>query len=594
MAPTTRSKRASVKTTKSSSSSGQKPKTESKKKPRKSKDTSSSTDPGPIELLRHQGLSLIRQSNALVPISRFPPEVLGSIFVFASNDEFEEHKTTRTRVYISSVSHYWREVAISIVALWRNLVLRERLRDHEIQTCSERARGNPLRLHIIGPSMEEDDGEYRGHWNKYSTQRLVDVLGRAESLEVNATPLECHDLDFPNSTTLAHLKLDDPCYRVSIPTSYLRSRLDDRGNEPLDMMSRLDTKFPNLLSLELVDHSVSLSDLRLPSSLLNLNIDNVLDLCWSEDVADVLDVLRNLHNLERLSLAHAMTDFKTPNALEHLDTVSLPRLKDFSFEGQVSTCIAFTKALQLPSSVRRKLVVHQRGKDSDRYDTHSEETTRVNALRLYNELITELAKLEAHFAHAFVLGGSGTWVLAWKHTQSLEDLDNIKICYDSGPVNSNCPADLELRFIESRHVEEADALRLESLLDQARMLTIYSGQCSLHAPSLLGHLDKLEVLTYAFAACTRNDQKRWILEDLTKHSPPLPQLRLLRLRQYSFVKDNLDRLLAVCRQRQELGAALDIQLRSCYEVTKAKVDTLRTLTKSVDWDQQKPEFRNWY
>ncbi|KAF7790050.1 hypothetical protein EIP86_000999 [Pleurotus ostreatoroseus] len=574
-----------MESTELSSSTGQKSIFESKK-PRKSKNTSSSSNPDPIELLRRQSLCLLRESNALLPIYRLPPEVLSSIFVIATDDECEDHKTTHMRVYISSVSHHWRGVAISTVALWRDLFLHESLFDGEIQACSERLHGQPLRLHLIGPLTDRFDYGCRDIWDKRLAQDLVDLLGRAESFEVNATPSECFGLDFPDSATLTHLKLNDPS-RGTRRAYYFW------GNEPHTIMNQLDTKFPGLRLLELVDHGVRPDDMHFPSSLVSLHIANSVAQHWSEDVADVLDVLRNLHNLERLSLAHAMTDFETPNALEHLDTVSLPRLKDFSFEGQVSTCIALTKALQLPSSVRRKLVVHQLEGDSDRYDTHSDETTKVNALRLYNELINELAKLESHFANAFVLGDYGTLVLAWKHnTQSFEDLGIKGLYFTTGVldynrnVKSSCPADLELRFIGPRHVREADALRLELLLAQARILTIYSPpSCSLNTPSLFGYLDKLEVLTYAFADITRYDQNPRVLEDLTKHRQSLPHLRSLCLRRYSFVKRNYDKLLTVCRQRQEMGAALDVQLKLCYEVTDAKIDELSAMTKSVGWDR---------
>lgn len=97
-----------------------------------------------------------------------------------------------------------------------------------------------------------------------------------------------------------------------------------------------------------------------------------------------------------------------------------------------------------------------------------------------------------------------------------------------------------------------------------------------------------------FKACQKDDKKQRFFVKLNEWNAPLPQLRVLRLRQFPLIPANYDPLLAICQKRSDKEKKLDIQLMSCYEVSKTELKKLRAVSNSVDWDGQKPRYSSWY
>lgn len=518
----------------------------------------------------------------MIPIGHLPIELLSVIFIEAAAAEFKADKTTRTRIYISCVSHHWRTLALSTPALWRSLVLHDYSDALALRECIVRSKKLELDLYLLSPPYEEEDEKLHRepyHWDAEDAKGLLDELSRTRLLHVDADPETSHSLDFSKvSETLQRFILSDTNYEI--PQLRLDD-FDDRWYKPLALLGRLDTTFPNLQSLEIIDHGVSLADVRLPASIVNLRIINIQPFRRDEDASGILNVLRDLPVLEHLSLTNATTKLDA-NALEHSNPVPLPRLKIFSFEGPLSTCLAFVKSLELPHSARRNLTLHNR------------EETEEDSARLGNELIVELAKWETRFSSVVADISWGHQWMAWKQPQSIEDLEKLaplpvidiahRIAHNDPRLTSS--ADLQIHF-KGNH--QALIFRYELLFAHVKSMAFYfAAYHFFNAPSFFTRLDELEDMSYAFESCRKDDQGLSFFMNLNKWNPPLPRLRALRIRRFAFSKENCDPLLALCRERQKTGKNLDIHLISCYDVSEAHLDKLRAVSSSVTWDRENP------
>lgn len=308
-------------------------------------------------------------------------------------------------------------MALSTPALWRRLVLRNYRDVPVLHECIVRSKKLQLDLDLLAPPWhEEEDEKLRREphrWSKKHAEVLLDQASRARSLHVDASPETCRALGWPSvSKSLKHFRLNDTNYIDRMPVTHRHQSLDGRRYERLDFLDLLHTTFPNLQLLEITDHGVSLGDLWLPASLVHLRIVNIQAFRRNENASDILDVLRDLPVLEHLSLTNATTKLDA-NALEHAKPVSLPRLKSFSSEGPLSTCLAFIKSLKLPHTARRILTVYNK------------EGTDEDLARLGNELIVELAKWETNFSGALANNSWGVKWMGWRQPQPVEDLESL-------------------------------------------------------------------------------------------------------------------------------------------------------------------------
>lgn len=442
-----------------------------------------------LRLLRESNLCL-RESNAWTPIGRLPPEILSAVFIEAIADVVSA-KVTRIR--IACVSHHWREVALAIPALWNNLALYTLHCIPEVKWSLERVTASRL-LHIrivqASPYAEQSAA-----WGPEDAQFLLDEVTRAQSLYIDADPRTCRALRWPQlASSLKRLELRDVNYMH--PS---HSGMVDRTHELSGLLRTLGTRFRNLQTLMVVEHGVSLDQLRLPNSLVNLYIDNTLPFRRADDWPATFNVLRNLPALERLSLVNAITGFHA-NTPRDLEPISLPRLRSFSFTGPVYGCLPLVKILKLPRSVRWHL----------RFSL-----TKGDAIRVHHELTVELNKVHGHFRSALV--GSNPQgmpkLMAWKETQRVEDLDHLEIREE----NQHVDLVLDHPGLLPRY---SNTLRLDSLLSHVRALVLSRPLSRIFQPSLHAQLDELEELSCVFERRSENETDRHFFQRLKECNPP--------------------------------------------------------------------------
>ncbi|KAI0727715.1 hypothetical protein C8Q72DRAFT_742152, partial [Fomitopsis betulina] len=65
------------------------------------------------------------QLNALVPVSRIPPELLSKIFLHSAGHRADPASPPQLRdwIYVTHVCSHWRETALQCAALWSRVIL---------------------------------------------------------------------------------------------------------------------------------------------------------------------------------------------------------------------------------------------------------------------------------------------------------------------------------------------------------------------------------------------------------------------------------------------------------------------------------------
>ena len=148
--------------------------------------------------------------NALVPIGRLPPEVLGEIFLILVKERFYRlhermnlpdyyYYTTSKRCCFEflGVCHHWREVALRTPRLWSYILLHNRSKLDMVGTCLERSRNAPLTITWLarcsfpqGDGWQEDIAR-----NMYRIRYLTAELRPSFFKSVSVSGLACRAND---------------------------------------------------------------------------------------------------------------------------------------------------------------------------------------------------------------------------------------------------------------------------------------------------------------------------------------------------------------------------------------------------------------
>ena len=107
-----------------------------------------------IEVLEQSILALKQRHNAIIPISRLPPEGLAIIFSFLSPPGCDEDIYYQTLLRATHVCRHWRETALNHPTLWSHIDF-IKLRPAGIAEILARAKMVPLHLEVSGPHLSK-------------------------------------------------------------------------------------------------------------------------------------------------------------------------------------------------------------------------------------------------------------------------------------------------------------------------------------------------------------------------------------------------------------------------------------------------------
>ena len=232
--------------------------------------------------------------NALAPINKLPPEILGVI------PKYGDNQTPKHLVAISSVCSYWRNTFIFTPSLWTRF---DGKGVEQSQAWLERSGVLPIQLSVQGsPNFE--------------------VL---ELLEPHFPRLEM--VDFPELEAQGHpLFMNSLLPKLLRPSSLLRHVCVQASDcEPSNVHVALSGEFPSLESLRISGFPISITNLRTPS-LRNLRLGPT----GPFNLESLLDLLESLPLLERLYfvLGHQRNVFVHPER-----KVTLEKAKRATFIG---------------------------------------------------------------------------------------------------------------------------------------------------------------------------------------------------------------------------------------------------------------------
>ena len=232
--------------------------------------------------------------NALAPINKLPPEILGVI------PKYEDDRTPKHLVAISSVCSYWRNTFISTPSLWTRF---DGKGVGKSQAWVERSGVLPIQLSVQGSPNPE----------------VLELLEpQFPRLEVVDFPeLEAQDHSFFTNNLLPKLLRPSPLLR--------HARVQVRGREPLNVHVALTGEFPSLESLRISGFPISITNLRTPN-LRNLGLGPT----GPFNLESLLDLLESLPLVERLHfvLDHQVNVFVHPGR-----KVTLEKVKRATFIG---------------------------------------------------------------------------------------------------------------------------------------------------------------------------------------------------------------------------------------------------------------------
>lgn len=280
--------------------------------------------------------------NTLVSISTLPPELLVMIFQTIVQS-YEDHRVVGTSPYawisFTHVCTHWREVALSIPALWSDIVLPCRL--NWVRELLVRSQSAPLYIHhrISTPPHRRTE-------DLHALQLALGALQRIRLLKL-CLPWETYQKVAP----LLHA----PAPRLKHLALYTSNILSCIGRAPPVLPLSFDVH-PQLETLDLSAYSVSWSDLASCRNLRSFSIDYAPFMRPTlHTVAEVLNTLRGLPLLEVLCLTNVMlaplpTD--TQAGFNQSTVVTLAHLKQLVLCGDAAPCASLLDHLLHPSNTR--------------------------------------------------------------------------------------------------------------------------------------------------------------------------------------------------------------------------------------------------
>ncbi|KAI0056098.1 hypothetical protein BV25DRAFT_1832555 [Artomyces pyxidatus] len=305
--------------------------------------------------MRRAMQSLRTRRNALIPISRLPPEILTRIFTInaaADIPGIRDKTKTRPRLGWITVTHVcrrWREMVLDLPILWAQLALP--LGDKWAEEMVARAKSVPLVFDCL-----VDGGMYR--LTTQARNLIVKLAPRAKQLSLNTDDPHAAVL-FPALKTSAplldKLEIGYTCrYRIVESGSQIMPLPAFSGPFPDDFLGKHTPllRYVRFYGSVLVPWTSSILN-----NLVSLSLHLEEDFDYPDDegrdsapsMDEVLDALDRMTSLESLILTNGLphpTNSSTPNRI-----VKLPNLKTASIQSTVARCATFLPHLELGTDV---------------------------------------------------------------------------------------------------------------------------------------------------------------------------------------------------------------------------------------------------
>lgn len=277
-----------------------------------------------------------RRLNALVAIARLPPEILSEIFICCT-DELQ----SGTRITITHVCHFWREVALNTLGLWTKIDLSYSTTE-AVRAYLARSKHALLK---IAADAETDP--------PITSLRLAaQHWSQAESIRLSLSPLTYSTIAtyLPSSTPL--LKSLRVCMRPESEITYEEPAVEFAAPVPIYFDQ---STAPLLQSLEIDRYCLEWTTHIFPRSLTHITVIYSSGAADFSDIStlDVVRVIGSLSLLQRLKLRNVLpslppsTTSLPPTEL----SAALPDLRLMDVAASALSCVHFLNHFTLPVSV---------------------------------------------------------------------------------------------------------------------------------------------------------------------------------------------------------------------------------------------------
>ena len=480
--------------------------------------------------------------NALVPISRLPPETLAEIFSLLSFsvDDYEDVPDLKW-IRVTHVCRRWRETALSFPYLWSHIPF-NKLTLAGITEILARAKMSPLHFDAgIFPGIKARfDGFGRQLEAHISHIRHLTISGDYPTeLEPLVSPA-------PALVSLSLTKISDPIWsQCTIPDSLFNGTAPKLTRLELFNCS-IGWKSPLLKGLQILE-------IQAPSEQLRPTLE------------DWLAALNEMSQLKTLLLDNATPAVSVDNPLISGPqcTVTLPSLTHFHITTSAKGCALALAHLVLPALISLHV----------RPDSQSWEGDDVQLLVPYVARNAHGPQDTAPF-QTIAFSGEATYaeIVAW----TVPDAD-VDVCDVDTMFKAKASARLVLSVVpDSEWRNGTDTVIFDAVLSHLPLNAISTlsalNHTRLSKEVWLSHASRLTMLKRAFLVPTAVRAFRKMLEEDVPPNglPRLPQLTKLVLSKVALTAPRTYHLRDMLVKRREHGAPLDVlDLRTCIGTERA-------------------------
>ena len=480
--------------------------------------------------------------NALVPISRLPPETLAEIFsllVFSEDDDEDDDDDEDVPylewIRVTHVCHGWREVALSSPSLWNHIDF-TKLTLAVFTEILARARMSPLDI------KAETSLWSISRFNTFGTQ-LEAHISRIQHISISGNSQTVIERLVSPAPALVSLSLRNSHREYTIPDSLFNGSA------------------PKLIYLQLIGCGISWKS-PLLKGLRCLEIMTPCALAMPT-LEDWLAALNEMSQLMRLHTATSTVFVDNTLISDPRRTVTLPSLAHFSMFASAKTCALALAHLVLP--VLRSLNVI-----CDSHSSHGDDVRSlmpyvapiVHGLQDRTPLQTILFNGEAKKAE----------IVAWTVPDASVEFFNSD---DFEDATKSVP--LSLMFIpKSRWRKATNTVVFDAMLSHLPLDAILTlsaqNNTRLSKEVWLRHAPRLTMLKQVFLVPTAVRAFRQMLEEDVPPNglPRLPRLTKLVLSKVSLTAPRTCHLRDMLVKRKEHGAPLEaLDLRTCIGTERA-------------------------